>query len=167
MFLFTRTHQYYSKASRDEVKTRLVGEHVIIHNMDFEVMENDQTISIIPHAEQENNIKTLPITYVDFKNEGNKTKVVIKSEMRAFDLGGPQLILLFSTFLFATSFILLYVGGEKIITYTLLSVGTVIITLFAIRLQMGYFDYIRKIRAYVKAKSEGVAVAGESKMAHA
>jgi hypothetical protein len=104
----------------------------------------------VPHAEQTKSLTTLPITKVDMKREGNETKIVVTSHMRKLDSGGPLLLLLFCAFLFISSFILLYVGGERQITYTLLGVGSAILAIFWVRLEMGYFDYIRKIQNYVK-----------------
>ncbi|MES2702787.1 MAG: hypothetical protein V4649_09120 [Bacteroidota bacterium] len=128
-----------------------------IHNLDFEVLEDGSSLSIIPHAEQVNAIKTLPFTTVDLREEANGTKVVIRSKMRKLDSGGPQLIVIFTAFLLIASFSLLYVGGEKTITYTMLSIAMFILVVFSYRMQIGYFDYVRKIRQYVKNRAEGVS----------
>ena len=42
----------------DDIKVRLLGKHVKVHNLDFEVSEKDRIIRVIPHAEQENEIRT-------------------------------------------------------------------------------------------------------------
>jgi hypothetical protein len=138
------------------LKSRLIGEHVRIHQLDFEIFENDQIIRILPHDEQIGNaIKTLPITDVDLKEEGNKTKVTITSRMRKIDSGGPFLIVIFCSFMLIASLILLYVDPkETTIPYVLLGIALSILTLFTIRMQTGYFDYVRKIRDYVKSKGE-------------
>lgn len=151
---FTRTHTYHFPVSRQELKNRLVGRHVKIHDLDFEVLEKEGKLSIVPHAEQVNAIKTLPITSVVFNEESNgKTKVVITSKMRQLDSGGPYLILIFCAFLLIAAGILLNVGNEPGITYTLLGAGISIFTIFWVRMEMGYFDYVRKVRAYVKEKA--------------
>jgi len=54
--------------------------------------------------------------------------------------------------MFAASIVLLYVGNEPLITYTLLGISIFIFAVFWIRMEMGYFDYVRKIRAYVKGR---------------
>lgn len=159
---FTRTHKYHFPIPKEELKNRLIGKHVKIHNLDFEVYEKDAMLSIIPHAEQENAIKTLPITNVDLRETPKGTTVIISSHLRKLDAGGPFLVVIFCIFLFITSFVLLYVGGEKMITYTMLSIGLVIFSIFCVRMQMGYFDYVRKVRAYVKSK--GAPVAAEMNM---
>ncbi len=152
--LFTRTQKYQSSTAREDLKNRLVGHHVKIHNMDFEVIEKEQSLRIIPHAEQEEGIKTLPITKVEMKQDGNKMNVVVTSKMRKLDLGGPLLIVIFSSFLIAASVILMLVGGEIKISYALLGIGVAILITFFVRMQMGYYDYIRKIRNYVKSQMD-------------
>jgi hypothetical protein len=152
---FTRTRKYSFSIPKDDLKKRLIGKHVRIHNLDFEVFEDGPSLSIIPHTEQDNSIKTLPVTSVDLKEEGNGTKVVITSRMRKLDSGGPMLLMLFCAFMLIASFILLYVGGEKMITYTMLGIACFIMLLFSVRMQMGYFDYVRKVRTYVRDRATG------------
>jgi hypothetical protein len=155
---FTKTHKYHFSIPKEDLKNRLLGNHVKIHNLDFEVFEKEDSLHIIPPAEQVEAIKTLPITNVNMKEEGNsKTRVVITSKMREFDAGGPMLIVIFCTFMFAASMVLLYVGGDPLVTYFLLGISVFIFTIFYIRLQLGYFDYVRKVRDYVKSKAEPVA----------
>src|ERR1044071_5871088 len=89
--IFSRTYRYNSSMPAEAIKGRLIGKHVKVHNMDFEVSEKDRMLRIIPHAEQETNIKTLPITHVELKGKGDKTQVVINSKMRKIDSGGPML----------------------------------------------------------------------------
>ncbi len=152
--LFTRTQRYHSSLPKEIFINRLIGKHVRIHNLDFEIIEKNNSLRIIPHAENVDEIKTLPITQVDLKKTGDKTDVVITSRMRRLDIGGPQVILLFCSFLLLASLILLYVDGQPQITYTLLGICTLIFSVFYVRLQMGYFDYVRKIRDFVKSKLE-------------
>ena len=150
---FTRTHQYNCSIPKDDFKNLLIGKHVRIHNLDFEVFEKDHSLSIIPHAEQVDAIKTLPITHVEFKEKGDKTNVVITSKMRKIDVGGPQIIVIFCAFLFAASIVLFFTSNEPVLSYMLLGTSLAIFILFWVRLQMGYFDYVRKIRAYVKDRA--------------
>jgi hypothetical protein len=64
--LFTRTLRYHSSLPKEDFMSRLTGKHVKIHNMDFEVLEKENCFTIIPHAEQVEAIKSLPITNVNF-----------------------------------------------------------------------------------------------------
>lgn len=155
--MFTRTYKYQSLVNREEFKNHLIGEHVKIHDLDFEVFEKDDALRIIPHAEQIRKIKTLPVTEVKLKEEGNKTRVTITSKMRKFDSGGPQLIVILCGFLLGVAVTFQYLSGETMATYIILAVDALILTLFIVRMQMGYFDYIRKIRAYIKAKGEEIS----------
>ncbi len=138
----------------------MIGKHVKIHDLDFEVLEKREghTLSIIPHAEQVVAIKTLPITHVDLKESGGKTHVVITFKMRKFDSGGPMLVMIFCTFMLIASAVLFMVKAEPSLSYTLAGISLAILIVFSVRMQTGYFDYIRKIRAYVKGKGEGESV---------
>ena len=139
----------------EDIKSRLVGKHVKVHNMDFEVFEKDRVLRIIPHAEQENTIKTLPITHVELEGKGNKTQVVINSKMRKIDSGGPLLIVIFCTFMLIAAALFFVFGEEEYLsfTYTLLAISIAIFLIFWVRMEKGYFDYVRKIRDYIKKQS--------------
>jgi len=123
--------------------------------MDFEVYEKDRVLRIIPHAEQETNIKTLPITHVEFQGKGNKTQMVINSKMRKIDSGGPLLVVIFCTFMLIAAVLFFIFGAEEYLsfTYTLLGISVAIFLVFWFRMETGYFDYIRKIRDYIKNQS--------------
>ncbi|WP_123985443.1 hypothetical protein [Taibaiella soli] len=153
--LFSRTYRYQSTASMEDIKDRLLGKHVKVHNLDFEVLEKDRQLKIIPHAEAVETIKTLPITHVDFVGKGQKTQVVISSKMRKIDSGGPMLVVLFCAFMLTAAIVSLVVGKEEYMsfTYALLGVSVVIFLIFWMRMESGYFDYVRKIRDYIKNQS--------------
>ena len=149
---FTRTHTYHFPVPKDDLMNRLIGRHVQIHELDFEVVEKEHKLSIVPHAEQITDIKTLPITSVVMNDAGGRTKVVVTSKMRQLDSGGPFLIVIFCIFMVIAS-IVMYSVGEPIAAYTLLGISGLIFTVFWIRLETGYFDYVRKIHSYVKNKA--------------
>ena len=150
---FTRTSSYHSSLTRDDLKGRLIGKHVRIHNLDFEVLDDEGTLAIIPHAEQEESIKTLPITWVDFNENGGNTKVIITSKIRKLDLGGPILVMIASGILVTIAVVLYFVAKEPMLTYVLAGAGLAIFIAFWVRMQMGYFDYVRKVKEYVKSKA--------------
>lgn len=147
---FTRTQRYLSRISKEDFKSRLVGNHLKIHDLDFEVYERGQKLKIVPHAESEQDIKTLPITDVELREQGNATEVVITSKIRKLDLGGPQLIMLFCGFLVIASSILWVVGRERQEIYVMMGISIVVFSIFWVRMERGYFDYVRKIRDYVR-----------------
>jgi hypothetical protein len=148
--LFTRTQRYVASIPKEEFKRRLAGNHVKIHDLDFEVYEKGQKLRIVPHAEQETDIRTLPITDVVFREAGDNMEVIITSKIRKIDLGGPQLILLFCVFLLSASVTLFLVGRERMEVYALMSISIITFGIFWLRMERGYFDYVRKIRAFVK-----------------
>ncbi|WP_276134838.1 hypothetical protein [Polluticoccus soli] len=153
--IFSRTYRYDSSMPAEAIKGRLIGKHVKVHNMDFEVSEKDRVLRIIPHAEQETNIKTLPITHVEFKGKGDKTQVVINSKMRKIDSGGPMLILIFCTFMLIAAVGFYIFGQQEYLnfTYTLAGISLAIFVIFWMRMEAGYFDYVRKLRDYIKKES--------------
>ncbi len=157
---FTKTHNFNSPVSKADLKKRLMGSHVKIHNLDFEILERDGDVLIVPHAEQEESIKTLPITHVDMIEQGGKTNVKVTSKMRKVDSGGPQIIVIFCFFIFIAAFVLRLVGGDWNVTFILLGADLLIFSFFLYRLQKGYFDYVRKVRVYVTEKGEGFVPSG-------
>lgn len=152
---FSRKYRYLSTLSADTIRDRLMGQHMKVHKLDFEVQEKDRMLRIIPHAEQVEAIKTLPITHVEFNGKGEKTQVVISSHMRRIDQGGPMLIVIFCAFLLIAGLLGVLAGAEDYSIYTipLLALGVVIFLILWFRLETGYFDYVRKIRDYIKSQA--------------
>ncbi|MBL7692878.1 MAG: hypothetical protein JNM41_14895 [Flavipsychrobacter sp.] len=148
--LFTTTERYLTRISREDLRNRLVGNHLKIHDLDFEVVEKGHKLKIVPHAEEAEDIKTLPITDVELRPTGDATEVVVTSKIRKIDLGGPQLIILFCLFLVGASTVLFMVGRERMEIYAMLSISTLVFSVFWVRMQRGYFDYVRKIRDHVR-----------------
>jgi hypothetical protein len=137
------------------MRTKLLGQHMSLHNLDFEVQEKDErTLRIVPHAEQITEVKTLPITHVAFKegNNAGKTQVVISAHMRRIDQGGPTLIVVFSLFMLLAGAIGHFAGSEEYASYTLplFGLGALLFIIMWVRLETGYFDYVRKIRDHIK-----------------
>lgn len=150
--LFSRTYKYHSPKTVDDIKTQLSGQRLKVHDMDFEISEKDNMLRIIPHAEQETVIRTLPITHVELLGKNGKTEIKISSKMRKIDSGGPLLIIIFCLFLLVSAFLTIVFGGEEYrnYTYILLGISFFIFTVFWLRMESGYFDYVRKIRNHVK-----------------
>lgn len=148
---FKRTQRYQLPIRKEELLRQLAGNHVSIHGLDFEVYEDGEKVEIAPHAELIKDLKTLPVTdvHIEQRQDGN-TEVVVTSRIRKIDSGGPLLIMLFSAFLMVASVVLLAVGRERLATYFLFGVSTTILTIFWIRMEIGYFDYVRKIQHFVK-----------------
>jgi hypothetical protein len=154
--LFNRTHSFSTSFSPEILKSRLLGSHVKIHNVDFEIIEDDDnSVSIMPHAEQIEEVKTLPDTTVRFVSAGAQTRVVIFSRIREFDQGPPMLIMISCALVYAAAAVLHFVFHYKLPTYIVLGVGALITIGFIVRMQTGYLDYVKKVRKYVVDKSLG------------
>ena len=147
---FTKTHKYTTKFTKEDLRERLVGKHLTIHGLDFEVQDKEAYLKIIPHAEEVQEIKTLPETFVDFGNVNGLTQVRIKCKMRKYDSGGPFILLLFCFFMIICSVVMIFTSLDRSLTYTLLGIGVGVLAIFWVRLEMGYFDYVRKIFAFLK-----------------
>lgn len=152
---FSRTYKYQSSMGVEDIKSKLLGKHVRVHNLDFEVYEKDHMIKIIPHAEQVEKLKTLPITHVEFNGNGKSTQVVVSSKMRKIDKGGPMLVVVFCLFMLIAAILFMILGKKEyeVFTFWLLGISVGIFAIFWIRMESGYFDYVRKIRDYIKKQS--------------
>ncbi len=148
--LFTRTYNFSCPKPIDEVKSRLLGKHMSVHNLDFEVFERDGSLLIFPHAENEMNIKTLPITNINIQTKGTNSNVKLKFSMRKIDSGGPMLIVVFCSFLLIAGLLVFLFGADKVIAYVMFGISLFIFSIFWMRMQSGYFDYVRKIKSHIK-----------------
>ena len=153
--MFTRSNSYLTSCSREELKNRLVGSHVKIHNLDFEVTEDNQSLTIVPHAEAIDEIKTLPITTVSFGQDGSATRIKLTSTMRKLDQGGPMLMLILVLLLFVTGSLLYFAFKDHLASFIVLGVAVAILATFWVRMEMGYFDYVRKVQRFISNASMG------------
>ncbi len=153
--LFSRTYKYQSTMGVDAIKGNLLGKHLKVHNLDFEVLEKENMIKIIPHAEQIESVKTLPITHVEFNGKDGNTQIIVSSKMRKIDKGGPMLVVIFCTFMLIAALGFFAIGKEEFqrFTFWLLGISVAVFAIFWIRMESGYFDYVRKIRDYIKSQS--------------
>ncbi len=149
---FSRSHRFKSSRNAAEIKSCLLGNHVKIHDMDFEISDHSKYLRMIPHAEEVSAVKTLPITHIELKEKGSETLVTVKSKMRKIDSGGPVLIVIFCFVMLATAIFFFAFGGPeyKEMAYTIGGLSIVIFIIFWVKMETGYFDYIRKIRDYLK-----------------
>lgn len=152
--IFNRTYRLSTALSAEAIKNRLVGSHLQVHHMDFEVLEKENMLRIIPHAEEENGVKTLPITHVEFNGAGDRTRVIISSKPRRIDIGGPYLIVIFCLFAIAGGTILYFVNKNESIwpSLAMMLAGLFVFVIFWLRMETGYFDYVRKIKNHIKSR---------------
>lgn len=150
--IFRRYYTIQSTKNTEELRNSLVGQHLKVHVLDFEVKELNGDVKIIPHAEDEDHIYTLPITRLRFGKNNKGTTIKMVSKPRRIDIGGPYLVMFFVIFsLLAGIMIFMFGQGKYNNTgYILLGLSVLVFALLWFRLEMGYFDYIRKIRNWVK-----------------
>ncbi len=149
--IFRRYYTFKSKLNADDLKKKLLGQHLKVHELDFEIFDKGEDIKVIPHAEADDHVYTLPITRLRIKPEGAGSVVKMLSKPRRIDIGGPYLLMGFVTFA-AIAGVLLYLFGEgayNTTAYILVGIAAFIFALLWMRMEQGYFDYIRKIKKWV------------------
>lgn len=149
--IFRRYYTFQSKQNAEALKQNLLGQHLKVHDLDFEIFDKGDSIKVIPHAEADEHVHTLPITSLKIKPNGNGSVVKMLSKPRRIDIGGPYLLMFFVTFAIIAA-ILLYVYGSgqyNTTAYILGGIAILIFLLLWLRMQQGYFDYIRKIKKWV------------------
>jgi len=150
--IFRRYTTIQSKKKTEELKRNLLGQHLKVHVLDFEVVTKGEDLKIIPHAEYEDHVYTLPITRLKITNSTNGSTIKMMSKPRRIDIGGPYLIVIFCGFMLLAA-VLFYLFGHGEYTnmsYMLCGIAVLIFAILYVRLQMGYFDYIRKINKWVR-----------------
>ncbi len=148
--LFTRTHQYNFSIPKELLQYKLIGNHIKIYDLDFQVLEEDDLLTVIPYTAESTGTRSFPITELQLEDEGNNTKVVITSRIRKVDSGLPLLLFILCGLLLVASFIFLYIGHELEVSVTMCAFTLVILLLLFVRLQKDYFGYVRKIHGHIK-----------------
>lgn len=150
--IFNRSFTLKSKSDSSTIRKKLVGQHLQVHKIDFEVFDKDNVVRIIPHAEDHDEVLTLPITRLDFDESPQGSRISIKSHPRKIDVGGPYLLVIIC--------ILAILGGTALLnspTYRMIGsfflIGAILtLAIFWIKMELGYFDYVRKIKNWVKSQ---------------
>jgi hypothetical protein len=153
--IFNRTFKFSSSKNIEQLSKSLIGQHVQVHKLDFEVVNSHDILKIIPHAEHSDNVLTLPISHILFNKNNNNTEVRIKSHPRQIDIGGPYIVIVMAIFVIIAGIALnmaspeMYGNAGKIMGI----VGVLTFAILWIRMELGYFDYVRKLNRWVKTFS--------------
>lgn len=152
--IFNRTYRLKSSKSTNEIREALVGEKVEVHQLSFEVIDKENMLKIIPHAENDEKFRILPITHLEMSGSGSGTKVKFSSKPRRTDIGGPNLLVIFCLFLIIAGLWLFIVKRSEmmIASFVLTGIGLLVFLIFWIQMERGYFDYVRKLKNFVKSK---------------
>ncbi len=152
--LFKRSYRLTSSKTAASIKDTLIGSKFLVHNMEFECTEHNGITRVLPHAEEVEGEKilTLPITRLEFTESGAKTKVKISSHPRKTDVGGPILLLISCIVFFVAGLIMYYIGTEdvELTAKVFIWASGLVGLLFWMKMEFGYFDYVRKIKDTVK-----------------
>ncbi len=153
--IFNRTYKWKTNLSQEDIRERLIGKTFEVHHLSFEVFDKGDILKIIPHAENVEGIKTLPITHLKMDKSSGNTTITFKTKPRRIDAGGPYLISIFCIFLLLISagFFVLQPGKYEI-PLVMAGISLLIFVIFWFRMETGYFDYVRKIKTFVKAQSQ-------------
>lgn len=72
--IFTTTRRYDAAIPNEDVINRLSGNRVHIHDLDFNIVKEEHSLSVIPITDEEGALKTLPITEIDVKRKKAKQR---------------------------------------------------------------------------------------------
>ncbi len=153
--VFDKTYKIPLEVSPEVFKERILGEHFKVHHLDFEVydhVEEDGIIKIFPHSESVSRTTTLPITHLTIVKDNSGSGNYIKAyfHIRKIDKGLPLFFLL----LFLGTLIVGIIGlNNEALARTskiFLIIGAIGTILTFLKLNKGYYDYIRKIKAWVE-----------------
>lgn len=148
--LFTRHFQCSSPKNAETLYKQFLGKHLTIHQLDFEVFDEGDHLKVIPHTENSDQIFTLPITKLIFQPEKQGTSVKMKFSPRHIDIGGPYLLLIFIGFAILGGLLLIWFKTNVQTAFILIGLAITVFALMWYRMERGYFDYIRKIKKWVK-----------------
>lgn len=150
--IFRSYHTIRSEKNAEEIKAALLGKHLQIHDLDFEIYDKGDCIKIIPHAEIEKHIYTLPITRIQVNQQTKGSILKLMSKPRKIDVGGPYMVVIFIVFALLAALMLLMFGKGVYdnTAYALAGISAMAFFLLWLRLQQGYFDYIRKTHKWIK-----------------
>lgn len=148
--LFTRHFQCSSPKNAETLYKQFLGKHLTIHHLDFEVYDEGDHLKVIPHTENSDQLYTLPITKVILQPDKEGTSVKMKFSPRHIDIGGPYLLLIFIGFAILGGLLLIWFKTNVQTAFILIGLAFAVFALMWYRMERGYFDYIRKIKKWVK-----------------
>lgn len=153
--IFKRTSIISTSKSVEDIRQSLLGNAVEVHNLKFEFVDKNNMLKIIPKAENDEKLRILPITHLEFNDtQSGVTKIKISSKPRRIDIGGPNLLLVFCFFTIICGLYLFLFRGDamRIASIVMMIIGGVVFAIFWWRMQGGYFDYVKKLNKFVKDK---------------
>lgn len=154
--IFRKFYSLKSSRNPDDLMKHITGQHLQVHGLDFEIYHVKDELKIIPHAENDDSLRTIPITHLKFiKNGQGGSNIKMMCKPRKIDSGGPTLLAIFLMLALVGGITLFLRHDENymLAAYILTGIGVVGGLLFYMRLHTGYYDYCKKIRDWVKSHS--------------
>lgn len=153
--IFSKSQRFKTDLNPEQVEESLLEKHTCIRDLDFKVHKLEGIIKVIPHTERSeraDKILTIPITHVLMEPSGQGTNIKIYSKIRKSDVGGPYMILIFTVVFILGALALYYLNRQGSLTPSLVlgGIGVVLFVVFWIRMENGYFTYVRRIRKFIK-----------------
>lgn len=151
--IFRKYYSLRSNKNPEELTKSITGQHLQVHGLDFEIYQKEDCIKIIPHAENDQSLQIIPITRLRLiKTSSGGTSIKVTSKPRKIDAGGPSLLAVFLLLAFFGGVIIFLMKMENYLTasYILMASSLFFGLIFIYKLERGYYDYIRKIKDWVK-----------------
>lgn len=152
--IFNRTYKYRSTRKTEDLKSLLLDSSIEVKNQSFFISDRGDILRIIPDAENRKDLTTLPVTHINMRKNGNdRTELTLFSKPRKIDAGGPYLVVIFCLFLLIAAGVIYYVDPTKenyIPVLGLVALSVIGFVVFWIRMQMGYFDYVKGINKEIE-----------------
>lgn len=149
--LFTRQFQFNCSKNAETLYKHFLGKHLTIHQLDFEVYDEGDHLKVIPHTEDSDQIYTLPITKVMISPDNKGASIKLKFSPRHIDIGGPYLLIIFIVFAIISGLLLLWYNTNVQTAYLIIGLAIGVLSIMWYRMERGYFDYIRKIKNWIKS----------------
>lgn len=149
--LFTRQFQFNCSKNAETLYKHFLGKHLTIHQLDFEVYDEGDHLKVIPHTENSDQIYTLPITKVMISPDNKGASIKLKFSPRHIDIGGPYLLIIFIVFAILSGLLLLWYNTNVQTAYLIIGLAIGVLSIMWYRMERGYFDYIRKIKKWIKS----------------
>lgn len=150
--LFNSSSRISCKQNPEQVRAALVGKHLSIKELDFEFKESDGMLKVIPHTENDDKARIVPITHVEPSADGSGSRILVSSKPRKIDLGALYMV---TGFIIVIAIIAVYLKvtyPEQTLKAPILvaAASLLLFIIFRIRLQSSYYGYIYSIRAFIK-----------------
>lgn len=151
--IFRKYFSLRSNKNPEDLAKSITGQHLQVHGLDFEIYQKEDCLKIIPHAEEDQSLQIIPITrlrLIKTSSGGTSLKVICKP--RKIDAGGPSLLAVFLALAFFGGLFIYIRNLENYLTasYILMASSLFFSLLFFYKLERGYYDYIRKIKDWLK-----------------